>query len=138
MGPCPEDAPSEGKEPEPEDFEGKAVELHSLKTTARNGLVGRAGKRQEASGRYPVTLPTGEAILVKPENLLVVTAAAGAEESDEPRKCKCPLCGSILMAKSEDECIAHMAQCKGFARVQKEAKGKEEFQVWPPPKVGPK
>merc|ERR1719195_1081447 len=118
-----------------EQFDGAMVELHGLKTVARNGLVGRAGPRKQGSERYPVKLGNGETLLVKPENLRLAVANSAADDENAPRTCKCPCCGVRIMASCEEDCIAHMSQCSGFARVEKLAKEKGDVQLWPPPRL---
>merc|ERR1712008_558774 len=120
-----------------EQFNGAMVELHGLKTVARNGLVGRAGPRKQGSERYPVKLDNGETLLVKPENLRLAVSNSAADEENAPRTCKCPCCGVRIEASCEEDCIAHMSQCSGFARVEKQAKKTGDVQLWPPPRPRP-
>lgn len=36
---------------------------------------------------------------------------------EEKRTCRCPLCGEIIVANNQEECIEHMSNCKAFASV---------------------
>jgi len=40
----------------------------------------------------------------------------------EKRQCRCPLCGKMIVASSQEECIEHMSQCAAFAGVHPEGK----------------
>eukprot|EP00614_Pseudopedinella_elastica_P025483 CAMPEP_0172636980 /NCGR_PEP_ID=MMETSP1068-20121228/206614_1 /TAXON_ID=35684 /ORGANISM="Pseudopedinella elastica, Strain CCMP716" /LENGTH=139 /DNA_ID=CAMNT_0013449525 /DNA_START=89 /DNA_END=508 /DNA_ORIENTATION=+ len=33
---------------------------------------------------------------------------------DGPRHCRCPLCGEVIVAKSQEECVEHMSSCAAF------------------------
>eukprot|EP00555_Chaetoceros_dichaeta_P007054 CAMPEP_0198260110 /NCGR_PEP_ID=MMETSP1447-20131203/9156_1 /TAXON_ID=420782 /ORGANISM="Chaetoceros dichaeta, Strain CCMP1751" /LENGTH=159 /DNA_ID=CAMNT_0043947685 /DNA_START=22 /DNA_END=501 /DNA_ORIENTATION=- len=40
------------------------------------------------------------------------------QENQKPtKKCHCVLCGKMIVAETEDDCIAHMATCDAFQRV---------------------
>uniref|UniRef100_A0A7S2S6W5 Uncharacterized protein n=1 Tax=Rhizochromulina marina TaxID=1034831 RepID=A0A7S2S6W5_9STRA len=32
------------------------------------------------------------------------------------RQCRCPLCGEMIIAASEEECVAHIQSCSGFRK----------------------
>lgn len=126
-------AETNGRVDEDTSFAGHAVELHGLRSTERNGLVGRAGTLDTLTGRYPVRLTDGSRVAIKPENLRKVSETS---EESAPRQCPCPLCGAIIVATSEEQCVAHMSQCPGIPAAQRECHERGEIRLWPPPKAG--
>jgi len=56
------------------------------------------------------TIPTTSS--VEGENV-----ASGPEGSSGPRHCRCPLCGVLIVAQNQEECIEHMSTCSAFSGV---------------------
>lgn len=44
--------------------------------------------------------------------------AADQPDATGPRMCRCFLCGQMISAESEEDCVRHMSQCQGFANVR--------------------
>jgi len=38
-------------------------------------------------------------------------------DNSAPRHCRCPLCGQIIVAKTQEECVEHMSSCTAFPGV---------------------
>jgi hypothetical protein len=39
------------------------------------------------------------------------------------KKCRCVLCGQMIIAETQDDCVAHMEECEAFQRVHPEDGG---------------
>eukprot|EP01047_Picozoa_sp_COSAG01_P045081 COSAG01_NODE_4127_length_5326_cov_3.238569_11_plen_374_part_00 len=45
------------------------------------------------------------------------SAPEGAAAAEGLRRCRCPLCGQMIIATNQDECVAHMEHCAAFVGV---------------------
>jgi len=45
------------------------------------------------------------------------SVASEAKGSAGPRHCRCPLCGVLIVAQNQEECIEHMSTCSAFTGV---------------------
>mmetsp|Transcript_3826 Transcript_3826/g.5855 ORF Transcript_3826/g.5855 Transcript_3826/m.5855 type:complete len:117 (-) Transcript_3826:237-587(-) len=48
------------------------------------------------------------------------------------KKCRCVLCGKMIIAETQDDCVTHMAQCEAFQRVHPEDGEVNPNGVYPP------
>mmetsp|Transcript_3603 Transcript_3603/g.5274 ORF Transcript_3603/g.5274 Transcript_3603/m.5274 type:complete len:119 (-) Transcript_3603:232-588(-) len=52
------------------------------------------------------------------------------------KKCRCVLCGKMIIAETQEDCVTHMAQCEAFQRVHPEDGDVNPNGVYPPQEEG--
>mmetsp|Transcript_1297 Transcript_1297/g.1786 ORF Transcript_1297/g.1786 Transcript_1297/m.1786 type:complete len:178 (+) Transcript_1297:76-609(+) len=56
--------------------------------------------------------------------------------SENMKKCRCVLCGQMIIAETQEDCVKHMEQCTAFQRVHPEDGDLNPNGVYPPQEQG--